>query len=109
VCDIVHCRTAWANIDCDLYAGARDALAYIGGSLVTASRLHFHELYKDVKHLVARFLKSRHPELAPSEEMRALYEWLAAHPRAALQLGNVVSQTNSDAALLIVLRGTGGR
>ena len=94
---------AWANVDCDLYAGALDALAHVGGHLRLGSRLHFHELYKDVKHLVARFLKSRRPPLAPSGEMRALYEWLALHPRAKLQLGNVVSQTNSDAAVFIAL------
>ena len=37
---------AWANIDCDLYAGARDALSALSGRLCAGTRLHFHELLK---------------------------------------------------------------
>lgn len=37
---------AWVNIDCDLYAGTRDALAHVGGHLREGSRVHFHELVK---------------------------------------------------------------
>ena len=36
--------------------------------------------------------------------MRALYEWLAVRPGVALKLNNVVSQTNSDAALFVVIQ-----
>ena len=95
---------AWANIDCDLYAGTRDALLELSGRLCVGTRLHFHELLKD------RYWKARHLERAnyraivPSEEARALYEWLRARPGVELELSDVVSQANSDAAAMIVRR-----
>jgi hypothetical protein len=94
----------WTNIDCDLYAGTRDALLELNGRLCTGTRIHFHELLKD------RYWKARHLEranykaLVPSEEARALYEWLRAHPDVELELSDVISQANSDAAALIVRR-----
>ena len=44
---------AWANIDCDLYAGTRDALAQLAPRMCPGTRLHFHEVLKD------RFWKAR--------------------------------------------------
>ena len=40
-----------------------------------------------------------------AQEARALYEWLRANPEAELELLDVVSQQNSDAAAFIVRRG----
>ena len=93
---------AWVNIDCDLYAGTRDALQALGARMCPGSVVHFHELLKD------RFWKARHLErgntaaLVPSEEARALYEWLRARPRARLEMLDVVSRANSDAAAMVV-------
>lgn len=65
-------------------------------------RLHRGQLLKD------RYWKARHMErgnyaaLYPSEEAKALYEWLRARPRARLEMLDVISQSNSDAAALVV-------
>jgi hypothetical protein len=40
--------------------------------------------------------------VVPSEEARALYEWLHANPAVRLEMIDLVSQTNSDAAVFIV-------
>ena len=93
---------AWANIDCDLYGGTVDALAELGARMCSGSVIHFHELLKD------RFWKARHltrgnvHALVPSEEARALYEWLRARPKTQLEMLDVISQANSDAAAVIV-------
>ena len=51
-----HRPLAWANIDCDLYTGTRDALHALTPRLCAGTRLHFHELLKD------RYWKARHLE-----------------------------------------------
>lgn len=57
-----------------------------------------------------RYWKARHLEkgnygaVVASEEARALYEWLRAHAGVELELSDVFSQINSDAAALIVRR-----
>ena len=38
------------------------------------------------------------------QEARALYEWLHAYPEVQLELLDVISQSNSDAAAFIVRR-----
>ena len=86
----LHFRRQWAT------CGLRRVCA--------GTRLHFHELLKD------RYWKARHLErrnyraVVPSEEARALYEWLRAHPGVELELSDVVSQINSDAAAFVVRR-----
>lgn len=95
---------AWANIDCDLYAGTRDALGVLSPHICRGTRLHFHELLKDRYWKAKRLAEGNHNALVPSEEARALYEWLRAHPSVELELLDVVSQVNSDAAAFRVLR-----
>jgi hypothetical protein len=95
---------AWANIDCDLYAGTRDALDALGPRMCAGTRLHFHELLKDRFWKARAILEGRHAAAVPSEEARALFEWLVANPAVELELSDVVSQINSDAAVLIVKR-----
>jgi len=41
--------------------------------------------------------------IVPSEEAKALYEWLRARPKARLEMLDVISQVNSDAAVLSVV------
>ena len=95
---------AWANIDCDLYRGTADALTELRPRLCDGTRLHFHEILKD------RFWKAKHLEkghtaaVVPSEEARALYEFLRDDADVEIELGDVVSQVNSDAGLFIVRR-----
>jgi len=100
---------AFANIDCDLYAGALDALRHLGPRMCAGTRLHFHELLHD-RVLTARKLKSHRPtsELSPSDEARALYEWLRQQPGAELELVDVVSTSNSEAAAFVVRAFPGG-
>lgn len=49
---------AYVNIDCDLYAGTRDALKELGPRMCPGTVIHFHELLKD------RYWKARHYERA---------------------------------------------
>ena len=108
-----HRPLAWTNIDCDLYGGTVDALTNLRGRLCPGTRIHFHELLKD------RYWKARHLEkgnvkaVVASEEARALYEFLRDEAKGVkegagvqLELGDVVSQVNSDAAVFAVRRAT---
>ena len=93
---------AWASIDCDLYGGTRDALFALGPRLCAGTRLHFHELLKD-RYWKARSLEAgRLESLVPSEEARALYEWLRTMPGLELELLDVTAISNSDAAAFVV-------
>ena len=93
---------AYTNIDCDLYGGTVDALQNLGPRMCIGTLIHFHELLKD------RFWKAKHLEkgnydaVVASEEARALYEWLRARPTTVLELSDVQSSSNSDAAVLVV-------
>jgi len=93
---------AWTNIDCDLYGGTRDALGALGDRVCPGTRIHFHELLKD------RFWKAKHlahgrlDSVVASEEARALYEWLRTQPGLQLELLDLTSISNSDAAAFVV-------
>jgi hypothetical protein len=103
---------AWANVDVDLYSGTRDALYNLGPRLRAGSRLHFHELLKlpDINRATDRLRTSapahREPGNAvpPSDEGRALFEWLRAEPGVALQVDDTQSLANPEAVVLTVLR-----
>ena len=125
---------AWASIDCDLATGTRDVLRAIGPRIVPGSRLHFHELLKtpDLDRAAswlrstggaagrveqegggkaaARGGASEVPRatpgnvLPPSDEARALYEWLRSHPRVVLELDATQSKGNREAALTVCRR-----
>ena len=96
----------WSNIDCDLYVGARDALGQIGGRLCPHARLHLHEVIKHWSWVAKRFEAGTADTLIPSDETRALWEWLRteAGAKAALELSPVKSKSNSDAAFFVVRR-----
>ena len=48
---------AWANIDCDLYAGAREALLNLSPRVCPGTRIHFHELIHE-RFMTAKRLES---------------------------------------------------
>ena len=115
---------AWANVDCDLYAGARDVLSAMGDRVRRGTRLHFHELirrgvafrfvalnphsmpavaWKDDqgKNNVRRYMQR---PLKPTDETKALHEWLRASPARALEMLQLASVTNTEAVAFRVLR-----
>jgi hypothetical protein len=125
---------AWASIDCDLYHGTRDVLASLAPRLALGTRLHFHELLKlpDLGR-ATRWLEStgehgasaakrprakraHHSDgaIPPSDEARALWEWLRSEPSVLLELDATHSARKREPALLVVRRtslgaGTRGR
>lgn len=106
---------AWASIDCDLYRGTRDVLQNIGTRLRRGTRLHFHELMKlpDIDRAV-KWLESTgsgrsRPKSAPgnaippSDEARALHEWLHKSERnLLLELDATRDKRQPEAAVFIV-------
>jgi len=86
---------AFANIDCDLYAGAIQVLNLLQRHLVPGSVIHFHELV----HLSVDKLK-------PEDEMKALHDFLLKPENKGLDLEvlNVVDGAFSEP---VVLRVTG--
>ena len=92
---------AWVSVDCDLYAGARDVLALLGPHIRAGTRLHFHEIIYGHKWLTAFNKNHTPPDYPLSDEARALYEWLRAHPKALLELRPVKSMTNTQAAAFV--------
>ena len=108
-------RVAWCNIDCDLYHGSLDVLNAIGPRLARGTRLHFHELLKlpDLERATAWLRSSgrggkapRQPgnAIPPSDEARALHEWLRMDRNAGVQLelDSTQSWQNREAALFVV-------
>ena len=93
---------AWANVDCDLYAGARDALTLLGPRVRVGSRLHFHELVHGHKWNTIADPGHSLPDYPLSDEARALYEWLRFNPLTALELLNIKSPMNTQAAAFVV-------
>ena len=74
--------------------------------MCVGTRLHFHELLHD------RFHNAKRLEVAesmgkpavfrPSDEARALYEWLRTQPGLALALSDVFAVANSESAVFTV-------
>lgn len=65
---------AFANIDCDLYAGAMQVLNLLQEHLREGSLLHFHEL-----------VQGMHPS-QPQQELKALHDFLLKPQNKGLQL-----------------------
>ena len=99
---------AFANIDCDLYSGAMDALHGLRSRLCVGTRLHFHEFIKGQLAKGRKLARGDRSDnvIAPCEEARALYDWLRAPQQEGveLQLSNAFSRTNSQAAAFTVRR-----
>ena len=112
---------AWTNVDCDLYAGARDALDALAPRLRAGARLHFHELVMNpyrVKMTGTNVVFDRRqraawaaahpagepwPDLPPlhiAEEARALYDWLATTEHR-LELGGVDCGPGQSAVFVV--------
>lgn len=104
---------AWASIDCDLEAGAREALAMLGARLRPGTRLHLHELLTFRNEALGRLTVSANSKVAVaqllsgkglplSDEARALHAWLASLPVGVeLELLNVASYEHQAASLVV--------
>ena len=101
---------AWVNIDCDLYAGAHQALQALAGRLVVGSRVHFHELLQERwawRRLILEHKLGKHRPLPVADEMRALHQLLITHPQMQLEMRNVKSSAYPDAVAFVVRRPPG--
>ena len=93
---------AWVNVDCDLYDGARTALRHLQPRIREGSRLHFHELLYGHRWQTIADKGQSIPRYPLSDEAKALYEWLRAHPDTLLELRPVKSVMNQQAVAFVV-------
>lgn len=97
---------AHANIDNDLYGGAKQALDDLAPRFFHGTRLHFHEI-GDMKR--GNVGAAAAASLATvQEECRALFDWLVARPCARLHLVEVAENPKHEAAVFVVHRLTCG-
>ena len=68
---------AFANIDCDLYNGATQVLDLLRDRLTPGTILHFHDILSDL--VRSHFIN-------PSDELKALHDFLSKSPSVRLQL-----------------------
>ena len=68
---------AFANIDCDLYNGATQVLDLLRDRLTPGTILHFHDILSD---------PVRSHFINPSDELKALHDFLIKSPSVRLQL-----------------------
>ena len=104
---------AWVSVDCDLEAGARDALAMLGARLRPGTRLHLHELLTFHDNTLGRVMVSANSNVAVaqllsgkvpplSDEARALHAWLESLPVGVeLELLPVASYEHQAASLVV--------
>ena len=94
---------AWANIDCDLYQGAREALELLTARLRPATLLHFHDIIAMGPDAAATLgaLRTKGLLPRPSDEARALHAWLRSHPHVVLELLPVTGSPVEAAAFRV--------